>query len=161
MTHALNLTLPIKQDAATLARLQELKRVFASQVQEPIAKALRESKLVHFARVVVIDDKYIQVLTVYEGDHKEYTEFFRRALTPVFSTIFALADKAPDVNDTAAFWSFAQEHNIRSLGDSTDGSTTFDGKPAGWQFSAYGGKNVKQILPLVQGYDEARRQDKP
>jgi len=160
MTHALNLTLPIKQDAVTLANLQELKKIFPTHVQGPIADALRESKLVHFARVVVIDDKYVQVLTVYEGDHQEYTEFFRRALTPIFAKIFDLADGTPDVDDTAAFWEFSKRHNLRSLGDSTDGSTTFAGQPAGWQFSAYDGKTVKQILPLVTGYDEARRQEK-
>lgn len=92
MTHALNLTLPIKQDAETLAKLQHLKAVFADEVQSKIAAALKQSRIVHFARVVVIDDKYIQVITEYEGSHQEYTEFFRRALTPVFAAIFSLAD---------------------------------------------------------------------
>ena len=149
MTHALNLTLPIRQDPATLAKLKELEAIFPTHVQGAIAEALRESKLVHFARVVVIDDKYIQVLTVYEGDHQEYTEFFRRALTPIFSKIFELAADASDVNDTAAFWNYSMKHNMRSLGNSTDGSTTFTGQPAGWQFSAYDGKTVKQILSLL------------
>ena len=149
MTHALNLTLPIKQDPETLAKLQELKAVFADHVQEPIAEALRASKLVHFARVVVIEDKYIQVITEYEGSHQEYTEFFRRALTPIFAKIFELAEGAPNVEDTAAFWEFSMRHNIRSLGRATDDSTTFDNNPAGWLFSAYDGKTVKEILPLV------------
>lgn len=160
MTHALNLTLPIKQDAETLAKLHELKEIFADHVQKPISAALRESRLVHFARVLVIDEKYIQVITEYEGSHQEYTEFFRQALTPIFAKIFELADGAPDVNDTAAFWEYAKAHNVRSLGTAVDDSTTFDGGPAGWLFSAYDHKSVGQILPLVAGYNEARAQEK-
>ena len=92
MTHALNLTLPIKQDPATQQKLQELKDVFETKVQPVIETALKRSRIVHFARVVVIDNKYIQVLTEYEGPHQEYTEFFRKNLTPVVAAIFALAD---------------------------------------------------------------------
>ena len=145
MTHALNLTLPIKQDAGTQAELKHLMDIFATDVQPAIEKALRQSHIVHFARVVVIDNKYIQVITEYEGSHQEYTEFFRRALTPVFAKIFSLADGVPDVNDTAAFWEFSKNHNIRSLGTSNGGSTDFNGAPAGWLFSAYGHKTVDTI----------------
>src|ERR1700759_2083189 len=143
MTHALNLTLPIKQDAATLEKLKGLEAIFATQVQPKIAEALKKSKLVHFARVVVIDNKYIQVITEYEGPHEEYTEFFRRALTPVFAKIFELAADAPDVTDTNAFFKYSKDHNVRSLGTTTSGSTDFDGNPAGWLFSAYDGRDVK------------------
>ena len=58
MTHALNLTLPIKQDPATQQKLQELKDVFETKVQPVIETALKRSRIVHFARVVVIDNKY-------------------------------------------------------------------------------------------------------
>ncbi|XUJ34057.1 hypothetical protein ACQ5SK_43265 [Bradyrhizobium japonicum] len=75
MTHALNLTLPIKQDAETLAKLRNLEASFTEKVQPAIAAALKQSRIVHFARVVVIDDKYIQVITEYEGTHQEYAEF--------------------------------------------------------------------------------------
>ena len=90
MTHALNLTLPIKQDPETQAKLANLEAIFAEKVQPAIEAALKKSKLVHFARVVVIDNKYIQVITEYEGPHQEYTEFFRRELTPgICRDIFA------------------------------------------------------------------------
>jgi hypothetical protein len=145
MTHALNLTLPIKQDADTQAKLQNLVDIFETQVQPAIESALQQSHIVHFARVVVIDNKYIQVITEYEGPHQEYTEFFRRALAPVFGAIFALAEGAPDVNDTNAFWEYSKSHNIRSLGRSTSGSTDFSGNPAGWLFSAYGARTVQEI----------------
>jgi hypothetical protein len=149
MTHALNLTLPIKQDAATQAKLKHLADIFATQVQPVIETALRESKLVHFARVLVIDNKYIQVITEYDGPHQEYTEFFRRKLQPIFAAIFELADGMPDVSDTNAFWEFTKEHNIHSLGKATDGSTDFSGNPAGYLFSAYNHKTVEQILPAL------------
>ena len=145
MTHALNLTLPIRQDPQTLDELKKLKEIFPTVVQPKIAEALAKSHIVHFARVVVIDDKYIQVITEYEGPHQEYTEFFRRELTPIFAKIFSLADGVPDVNDPDEFWKFSQKHNLRSLGNSTDGSTDFGGKPAGWLFSAYDGKTVKEL----------------
>ena len=41
MAHALNLVLKLKQDQDTQAKLQELKKVFATQVQPAIEKALR------------------------------------------------------------------------------------------------------------------------
>ncbi|HUU25935.1 MAG TPA: hypothetical protein VMW68_10285 [Methyloceanibacter sp.] len=149
MTHALNLTLPIKQDAQSQAALQHLAEIFETQVQPAIEAALKESRLVHFARVLVIDNKYIQVITEYEGPHAEYTEFFRRKLEPVFAAIFALADGVPDVSDPNAFWEFSKNHNVRSLGRATDGATDFSGNPAGWLFSAYDHKTVDDVLSAI------------
>lgn len=149
MTHALNMTLPLKQDAENQARLAALAANFSDHVQPKIAEALKKSRIVHFARVVVIDNKYIQVITEYEGPHQEYTEFFRRELTPIFAAIFELAEGAPDVSDTAAFWEYSKNHNLRSLGTSTSGSTEFDGGPAGWLFSAYDGRDVKTVLEAL------------
>lgn len=150
MTHALNLTLPLKQDAESQAKLKHLEKIFATEVQPKIEEALRKSRLVHFARVVVIDSKYIQVITEYEGDHQEYTEFFRKELTPVFGAIFGLAEGAPDVTDTVAFWEYAKKSNRRSLGLHTHGGNDFDGQPAGWLFSAYDHKNVRAIQAALE-----------
>jgi hypothetical protein len=145
MTHALNLVLPVKQDAETMAKLKDLAGRFESEIQPRIEEALRKSHIVHFARVLAIGTSYVCVFTEYEGDHREYTEFFRRELTPVFAAIFALADGAPGADDPAAFWDYARKHNVQSLGRSTSGSTTFDGGPAGWLFSAYDGRDVVTI----------------
>lgn len=145
MTHALNLVLPIKQDAETIAKLKDLAGRFESEIQPKIAEALHKSHIVHFARVLAIGTSHICVFTEYEGDHREYTEFFRRELTPVFAAIFALADGAPTADDSSEFWKYSMEHNIQSLGKTTSGSTTFGGDPAGWLFSAYEGKDVKTI----------------
>lgn len=148
MTNALNLTLPLKQDPETQKKLAELAEAFETHIQPAIDKALRESKIVHFARVLVIDNKYIQVITEYDGEHPKYTELFRKELPTIFAAIFALAEGAPDVDDPDAFFDYAKKHNIRSLGMSTSGSVTFDKppKPAGYLFSAYQGKSVKDIL---------------
>lgn len=151
MTHGLNLTLPIKQDPETLGKLEHLGEIFATEIQPAIDHALRESRLVHFARVLVIDNKYIQVITAYDGDHQEYTEFFRRALTPIFAEIFSLADGAPDTNDPNAFFEFAKNANVRSLGMAADGAKDMNGEPAGWLFSAYDHRTVRDILPELQG----------
>jgi hypothetical protein len=145
MTHALNLTLPLKQDPESQAKLEELAEAFETLIQPKIDKALDDSGFVHFARVLVIDNKYIQIIT-----HPEYTKFFRERLTKIFEKIFALAEGAPDVNDPDEFFKYAKKHNIRSLGMSTSGSTTFDDppnppKPAGYLFSAYHGKSVQEI----------------
>src|SRR2546430_7619462 len=98
MAHSLNLTLKIKQDPETLAKLQGFKANFAA-FQEKIAAAMKDSRILHFARVVVIEDKYIQVLTEYDGDRKAYTEFFRKKLPDVFKLVFSLAEGAPKPED--------------------------------------------------------------
>jgi hypothetical protein len=150
MTHALNLTLPLKQDAASQAELAKLEKRFAAEIQPHIEAALKKSKLVHFARVLVIDNKYIQVITEYEGDHQEYTEFFRKELTPVFAAIFGLAADTPSAGDAQKFWEYSMKHNIKSLGTHTAGGLDFSGKPAGWLFSAYDHKDVRTIQTALE-----------
>src|ERR1700730_3910705 len=98
MAHSLNLTLKIKQDPATLARLKQFKEQFPL-LQGKIASAMKDSRILHFARVVVIEDKYLQVLTEYDGDRRAYTEFFRKKLTDVFKLVFSLAENAPKPED--------------------------------------------------------------
>lgn len=149
MTHALNLVMPIKQDAETKEKIRNLEAIFSAQVQDEIERALKKSELVHFARVFVIDDKYILVITEYEGDHEEYTEFFRKELPGVFSHIFALAALEVDVGNPSAFWEASMSCNRRSLGTATDGSKDFHGNPAGWLFSAYDHRTVKKMKELV------------
>jgi hypothetical protein len=151
MPHALNLTLPLKQDAASQQKLAYIAANFSKEIQPAIDKALAQSQIVHFARVLVIDGKYLQVITEYDGGHKEYTEFFRKALGPVFEALFSLADGAPpwDQLDQNSFFEFSKKCNIKSLGTTTDGSMGADGQPAGYLFSAYGTKTVKDILPKL------------
>jgi hypothetical protein len=142
MPHPLNLTLRIKQDAESLQKLAQLKAAFATHIQPAVDKALRESQIVHFARIVVIDDKYFQVLTTYDGDRQEYTEFFRVQLPEVFRAVFELAEGAPpwsELNNPDAFYRFAKTANVRALGSGDDAED-------GYLFSATGNATVKRIL---------------
>jgi hypothetical protein len=154
MAHALNLTMRIRQDATAMATLAKLKQTFATDVQPAIDAALRESNIVHFARVLIIEDKYLQVLTEYDGDHDSYTEFFRKKLPQVFALLFSMAENPPNaaaLGDEKAFRDFAASLQVRALGDSPYGDTGTDGKPAGYLSSAYGDRAVAEIKPLLAG----------
>ena len=148
MPHTLNMTMPLKQDAASLAALQNLKANFASVAQDAIDAALAKSQLVHFARVVVIDDKYIQVLTEYDGEVAVYTEFFRKELQDVFRLIFSLGENVPawdDMNNPDTFLQVAAGFNVPSLGTSKEGIDH-----EGYLFSAYPGKQVTEIQAALK-----------
>jgi len=151
MAHALNLTLPIKQDPETLRKLEDLKRVFAKEIQPKIEKALRESEIVHFARVLVVHDKYLQVITEYDGGPKEYTEFFRQALPDVFEKLFALTDAPPFGQlDEQSFFQASQKLDLPCLGTSPEGFKDREGNDKGFLFSAYGNRSVKEVLPKLR-----------
>ena len=150
MATALNLTIPIKQDKETLANLRKLEADFATEIQPKIDAALRGSKIVHFARVVVCYDKYLQVLTEFDGDQKEYSDFFLRTLPDVFAKLFSLAELPADSPpfaslDADKFFKLAKSFQCRSLGKSTD-ETNGD---QGYLFSAYDRRLVKDILPKL------------
>lgn len=61
MALSLNFTAPLKQDLESQQCLRQLSAVFAEQVQSMIDAVMAESEIVHFARILVIDNKYIQV----------------------------------------------------------------------------------------------------
>lgn len=143
MATALNLTAPLKQDPESQQRLQQLAAVFAEQVQPEIDIALARSEIVHFARVLLIDNKYIQVLTEFDGDPAQYTEFFRKELGPVFEAIFSLVEGAPpweELNNPNAFYEFTHGCNLKSLGTSTGAN-----EEQGYLFSAFGDATVREI----------------
>lgn len=147
MLTALNMTMPLKQDAESQAKLQQMKAAFADHIQPAIDAALRKSQMVHFARVLVIDNKYIQVLTEFDGDPMEYTEFFRRELQPVFRNIFELAEGVPpwdEINNQDAFFEASKGFNVKALGRSTDGR-----EDQGWLFSYFGERTVREIEEAI------------
>jgi hypothetical protein len=152
-THPLNFFVPIRQDAATLAKLAALKVRFATDDQHKIEAAARKSKIIHFLRVLVLHDKFFVVLTEYDGGHKEYAEFFRKELNDLFKEIFSLADLDVDwknVNNEQAFYEASKNFQIKSLGQSIYGELGPDGKPAGYLFSAYRDRAVEEILPKLK-----------
>jgi hypothetical protein len=141
MAIALNLTLKLKQDPETLGKLAELGEQFPTVVQPMMDAALARSERVHFARVLVIDNAYLQVLTEFDGDPLEYTTFFLNELGPVFKTIFSLVEEAPpweDLEDPTSFFEYTSSKNVRSLGTSPD-------PKRGYLFSAIGTTTVKEL----------------
>ena len=143
MATALNMTMKLKQDPASQAALAGLKATFARDVQPVIDKALRDSQIVHYARVLVIDNQYIQVITEFDGDGVVYTEFFRLALPGVFKKIFELVEGAPpwdELDDRDAFFAYSQTLNRAALG------MLASDPRQGYLFSAYPDVTVKQIL---------------
>ena len=148
MAVALNLTAPLKQDPETQERLRHLAETFAERVQPAMEAALAKSEVVHFARVVVIDGKYIQVLTEFDGDPMQYTEFFRRELGPIFEAIFSMVEGAPpweELNEPNRFFEYTHDLNLKSLGRATAGD---EGR--GYLFSALGDMTVREIKTHVE-----------
>jgi hypothetical protein len=157
MPAALNLTIPLKQDPQSQEALRQLVASFADTVQGAVHEALAASEIVHFARVVLIEEdgrgRYLQVLTEFDGDPMVYTEFFRTKLGPVFEQILSLAEGAPpweELNTPEGFFEFSHKLNLKSLGASTDPDD--DG---GYVFSAFGDKTVRELAaePAVGARD--------
>jgi hypothetical protein len=145
---ALNLTVPLKQDPQSQESLMSLVASFAQQVQPAIDTALSRSQVVHFARVLVIDNKYLQVLTEFDGDPMDYTEFFRVQLGPVFQAILALTEGAPpwdELNNANSFYEYIHNLNLPSLGTSTE-----DNEGRGYLFSAVGDTTVREIQTALR-----------
>jgi len=145
MPHPLNLTIRLKQDEATKQKLAGLKAAFASRIQPKVAKALADSKIVHSARILVIDDRYLQVITEYDGDRQGYTEFFRRELRDIFQAVFELAEDAPPASafdDPDAFYNYARSKNVPGLGE---GEGDERSKAEGFLFHAFAEKTVVEI----------------
>jgi hypothetical protein len=143
MATALNLTAPLKQDPESQEKLRHLAATFAETVQPAIDAALARSEIVHFARLLVIDNRYLQVLTEFDGDPLLYTEFFRKELGPVFRAVFALVEGAPpweELDSPDAFYEFTSTLNLNALGTATVGN---EGR--GYLFSAYGATTVREI----------------
>jgi hypothetical protein len=155
MAVALNLTIPLKQDAQSQQALKQMASSFADTVQGPIDRALAESQIVHFARILVIEEdgrgRYLQVLTEFDGDPMTYTEFFRVNLGPLFEQIFALAEGAPpweELNAPEAFWEYSHALNLKALGTSIDPDDD-----RGYLYSAAGDKTVRELHPEGRLYD--------
>jgi hypothetical protein len=143
MATALNLTAPLKQDPESKQRLAALRAGFAATVQPRMDEVLKDSERVHFARVLVIEDRYLQVLTEFDGDPAAYTRFFLEELPDVFEQVFSLVEGAPpweELSDEDTFVEYTRQLNVPSLGaaDAPD-------DPRGYLFSAVGDLTVKQL----------------
>ncbi len=143
MATALNVTMPLKQDPESQQRLQQLKDNFDKGLQQKVDAALAQSKIVHYARLLVIDDKYLQILTEFDEGIVEYLEFFRTQLPDAFAAVLSLVEGVPpwdQINNSNDFLKVAAKFNVRALGTSPDNPKD------GYLFSAYGDTTVREIL---------------
>ena len=149
MITSLNMTLKLKQDAETKAKLEALRNGgFDKDVRPAMDAALRAFNGVHFARVVVIEDQYIQVITTFDGDRQTYTDFFRRELPGVFKVIFSLAEGAPDwdtLNNEETFYALSSKANTKPLGTSL-----YEGNDDGYVFMAQHQTSVDEITKSLK-----------
>ena len=101
MQKFLTLTLPLKQDAASQEKLAWLqKEVFnTDRFKKKINDALNESEAVYFAQFLVLDKKYIQIITTFDGDDREYAIFFFEKLQLLYKPVYELVEGGPTDDD--------------------------------------------------------------
>jgi Dyp-type peroxidase family len=101
MQKFLTLTLPLKQDAASQEKLAWLqKEVFNTDgFKKMINDALDESEAVYFAQFLVLDKKYIQIITTFDGDDREYAIFFFEKLQRLYKPVYELVEGGPTDDD--------------------------------------------------------------
>jgi hypothetical protein len=118
----LNATLPLKQDAESQKKLQQLKADFKKEWVPKVWEVLRDSNMVHYARFTAIDDKYLQILTEFDGNFIAYSKFFAAKLPEFFRAVFSLVEggaaHAPGSEaDLSQIFDFIDKKNIKSLGE--------------------------------------------
>jgi hypothetical protein len=136
MQKFLNLTLPLKQDAASQAGVKALKEALStndSPLKKQIDMVLTDYKKVHFARFLVIGTQYLQVITTYDGDENDYAKFFFDKLNSVFKAAYEFVEGAP----TGANWTV---DNFLAFNDKPENQP----KPF-FLYSAYPDKTVEMI----------------
>src|SRR5262245_27081872 len=116
MQNFLTLTLPLKQDAESQQKLAQLqKHVFNTpEFKKKISAALNESETVYFARFIVIDNKYIQINTTFDGDDREYAIYFFEKLRDVYKPVYELVEQGPTGADfnLENYLSFNEAHKL-------------------------------------------------
>jgi hypothetical protein len=143
MPYALNLAAPLKQDPESQQKIQDLVNSFADTVQPALDAALAKSEIVHYGRATIIDNKYMMVITEFDGEPSQYAEFFRTELGEVFQAVFSVVEGAPsweELNEPNTFFEYMDSLDRRALGKSSE---TNEGR--GYLFSAYGDMTVREI----------------
>jgi len=93
MQKTLTLVLTLKSPADYEAVTQLL-----SSVKDQMDNAFRTLNIVHFARVVFLDNNTkVAVITEFDGDFPSYVQDFARTLGPVFDALFEHTVEAPPV----------------------------------------------------------------
>ena len=118
----LNATLPLKQDADSQAKLKAFAAEFKTKWVPKVWEVLKKSNMVHYARFTVIDGKYMQILTEYDGDFILYSKFFAKELPDFFRAVFTLVEGAPPPPaggeaDLSLIFEFINKRNLPNVGD--------------------------------------------
>jgi hypothetical protein len=117
----LNATLPLKQDAASQAKLKTFADEFKTKWVPQVWGVLKKSNMVHYARFTVIDNKYLQILTEFDSDFITYSKFFAKELPDFFQAVFSLVDADLPRNpggdaDLSLIFDYIDKKNLRSVG---------------------------------------------
>ena len=130
-TLTLVLTLKSPEDYNAIA-------AFLPQVKSQMDNAFETLKIVHFARVVFLDNNTkVAVITEFDGDFGQYVMDFAQALGPAFDELFKHTVEAPplpveDPQNTQAFIDFSKKYSL----------------PLAYFYSAYPDLTVLNILDL-------------
>jgi hypothetical protein len=129
----LNATLPLKQDPDSQANLKVFADEFATKWLPKVWDVLNKSQMVHYARFVVIDNKYLQILTEYDTDFITYSKFFAENLGDFFRAVFTLVEGAPAAGtvDLMTIFELIKKLDRPNVG--------------GLAFSAIGPRTVKEV----------------
>ena len=136
MQKTLTLVLTLKSPADYEAAAQVL-----SSAKDQLDNAFRTLNIVHFARVVFLDNNTkVAVITEFDGDFPSYVQDFARTLGPVFDALFEHTVEAPpvpveDPQNTQAFIDFSQKYNV----------------PVPYFYSAFPDLTVLNIIDLLKG----------
>jgi hypothetical protein len=112
-----------------------------SSAKDQMDKAFRTLNIVHFARVVFLDNNTkVAVITEFDRDFPTYVRDFAQALGPVFDALFEHTVEAPpvpveDPQNTQAFIDFSQKYNV----------------PVPYFYSAFPDLTVVNIINLQKG----------
>ena len=132
LTLVLTIKSPADYDAIT---------ALVSQARGRLDNAFRTLNIVHFARVVFLDNNTkVAVITEFDGDFSTYVQDFAEALGPVFDALFEHTVETPplpveDPQNMQAFIDFSQKYNV----------------PVTYFYSAYPDLTVLNILNLEKG----------
>ena len=99
MQNYLNLTLKLKQDAASQAGVAQLVSTFDAKLKPTLDQVFPDSQIVHFARFLMIGTEYLQIITVFDGDSLDYAMFFWNKLNAVFEAAYTFVENAPSGDD--------------------------------------------------------------